>query len=122
MLVELDFRIELQLHSVAPKESPFPGHLRKIVAGDPPAWAGLMLNAYVMAVIVANRNSYRGGDTERVQQALKDLMLIDNDAIPALKDRSYGQIVPAPRLQNVTVVVCVIDSAAELKLAHRTMF
>src|SRR2546421_2774669 len=122
MLVELDFRIQLPLQSTAAKETPFPSHLRKIVARDPAARTGLIFNAYVVAGIVANWDFYRGSDTEGAQQALKDLVLIDDNTIAALKDRPYGQIVPVTRLQNVTVVVGVIDSAAELKLAHRTMF
>src|SRR5713226_9716065 len=68
------------------------------------------------------RNLDIGRDTEWTEQPLKDLVLIYDNSIAALKQRAHGQIVPAAGFQDITVIGRVIDSAAELKLAHRTMF
>src|SRR3982750_4227320 len=49
-------------------------------------------------------------------------MLIHNNAVSTLEDRSHRKPVPTPRFQNVPVIVRIVDTTAELKLPHRPMF
>src|SRR5213082_766236 len=115
---KFNFRIELQLRPVAAKESPLSGQLRKVVAGNTARRTRLILDADVVAGICADRNPDVGRNIERIQQSLENSVLIDDDPIAALKNCAHCQPMPAPRLENVPMIVGVVEAAAELKLPH----
>src|SRR5437870_922176 len=119
---EFYFRIEFQLRPIAAKETPLSGQLRKVVAGNPPRGTRLILYTNVVTGICADRNPDVGRDIERLQQSLENSVLIDDDAIAALKNCAHGEPVPAPRLEDVPMIIRVVEAAAELKLPHGSVF
>src|SRR5207249_686505 len=78
----------------------------------------LILDTNVVARIGANGNRDSGRDIERLQQALENSVLIDDDPIAALKNCAHCQPVPAPRLEDVPMIIRVVEATAELKLPH----